>query len=190
MSPASAFAGNQYRIGKMGTSKKYTKSGLWFGLGMMLIGIVTLCAGLFTMTKDAGSAEWPATEGTVIYATVEETTRTYYGGKGRRTTRTVYTPRIEYRYTVDGQTYTNTTIGAETSDIRSGIYAGEYAPGKPITVYYNPENPSDAVLVTGVAGSSLAPGCLGMFFVIGGVALTLQESRKIRRMQKEGEKHV
>ncbi len=160
------------------------KSGLPFATIMLLVAIGMMCWGL-SMIVDAGNnTGWPTTQGVVISASVDKEIRTWTNSSGIRTQRTVYVPRIAYRYTVNGQEYTSTTIGYSTSEVRSGINSGEYAPGKPITVYYNPEDPSDAVLVTGFSGSVFAPCVLGLFFGFFSIVLIVQELRKRRRATK------
>ncbi len=161
-----------------------SKSGLIFAAIMLLVAIGTMCWGL-SMIVDAGNnTGWPTTQGVVISASVDKEIRTRTNSSGIRTQGTVYVPRIAYRYTVNDQEYTSTTIGYSTSEVRYGIDSGEYAPGKPITVYYNPEDPSDAVLVTGFSGSVFVPCVLGLFFGFLSIGLVVQELRKRRRATK------
>ncbi len=161
-------------------SQKY-RSGLPFALALLFLGMATLCWGTSAVLGAAGNTNWPATEGVVLRAEVEETTYTRRDSNGVHTSRTVYTPKIEYGYTVDGQDYTNTAIGSDVSEIRSGIYAGQYAPGNPITVYYNPKDPSKAVLSPGLSWGVFAPCGLGLILSVLGGGLAVQERRRQRR---------
>lgn len=156
-------------------------SGLLFALAGLLLGIGMLCWGTTTIVRATQSESWSSTQGTVLFAEVEKQTRYRRNSKGVRTTRTVYVPRIRYRYTVDGQEYTGSTIGHDTSEVRDAIETGQYVPGAPITVYYNPEDPSEAVLAPGLAGSAFAPCLLGVFFTFVSGGLAIREGWKRRR---------
>lgn len=63
-----------------------------------------------------------------------------------------YYPDITYEYTVDGQTYRNSNFEPGAGRVsKSRSRAEEIAENRPdgetITVYYDPENPSDAYVV-------------------------------------------
>ncbi|MCU0514995.1 MAG: DUF3592 domain-containing protein [Anaerolineae bacterium] len=58
-------------------------------------------------------------------------------------------PAIVYEYAVDGRTYHSTRINAGLT--MGGTFIAQqtldrYPPGSPVTVYYNPANPAEAVL--------------------------------------------
>jgi hypothetical protein len=62
--------------------------------------------------------------------------------------RRIYYPHIVYQYNVMGQTYTGKRIspGPESGSSRARELVAKYPPGAPVTVYYDPQNPSDAAL--------------------------------------------
>jgi hypothetical protein len=62
-----------------------------------------------------------------------------------------YYPVIKYEYTVLGRKYTSDTISIDGPQGASkpeylDPYLRQYPPGQQVTVYYAPEDPSDAVL--------------------------------------------
>jgi hypothetical protein len=66
----------------------------------------------------------------------------------KRSRRRIYYPHIVYQYTVMGQTYTGKRIspGVDSGSSRARELVAKYPPGAPVTVYYDPQNPSDAAL--------------------------------------------
>ena len=91
-----------------------------------------------------------STEGVILSSKV----KTSSDGDG-----STYAPKIKYRYTVAGQEYVGEQydyVGGSSSD---GSYArravSENPPGKAVTVYYNPGNPSEAILHLAAPGGQL-----------------------------------
>lgn len=90
--------------------------------------------------------------------------------------RILYEPYIEYRYTVEGQTYNSTRLGYGSKPIPEGYdgtvksYVAVYPAGKNITAYYNPENPSESVLTNQESSPILLNvfliTLLGFFFLL------------------------
>lgn len=83
-------------------------------------------------------------------------------------------PRIEYRYTYDGESYTSRNIcpGAGSACAPSGPDRGEvedfvdrYPDGEAVTVYVPPSDPEGAYLVEG-GSSMLYLGLLGVGLVV------------------------
>ena len=64
-----------------------------------------------------------------------------------------YSPDVRYRYTVNGKAYNgNKVIAADyssSSASRAGKITRQYKKGSNVNVYYNPENPGEAVLMPG-----------------------------------------
>jgi hypothetical protein len=89
--------------------------------------------------KDA--AEWPVTQGTITTSEVDF-----------RPTRSYDYLDFEYRYVVDGHTFTSTRMspncceGNQLHD--AGSYVRKYPVGGTVDVHYSPADPSNAVLET------------------------------------------
>ena len=88
--------------------------------------------------------------------------------------------RLEYEYTVDGITYSNDRFRFGADRCRTGSAEeaprdnfGRFPPGADITVYYDPADPTESVLVRGAAGLLRARIPWFIDWFIGGVAFWL-----------------
>jgi len=67
-----------------------------------------------------------------------------------------YEPLVKYRYTVDGKTYTSMRyaygMGSSSDTGYARSVVADYPKGKEVTVYYDPDKPSEAVLHLKVHG--------------------------------------
>lgn len=117
------------------------------GLGLFLL--------LFGFAKERqalATQAWTSTQGTVVTSEVRSFTEWKDGVQ-----RTLYTPGIVYRFTVNGREYTSDrySLGAETGWNRSGFAekkVEEYPAGSAVTIYYNPKAPAESVLDRRLSG--------------------------------------
>ncbi|MCA9263447.1 MAG: DUF3592 domain-containing protein [Planctomycetales bacterium] len=86
--------------------------------------------------------------------------------------RSVYAPVVIYKYTVDGQNYTNRRVSIwEKKDFgskRQRDPSGKlkrYPKGMDVTVYYNPANPEEAILEKSLPWTVYA-GIMGSFVLL------------------------
>jgi len=116
------------------------------GLGVIavlgVLGVLLFFGGLDAQRVERRElATFQSTTGTVIATEIQETVQ---GGRK---------PLIEYKYTVDGQSYKYDKIwpGKPSAQIMSPRrvqgFLSSYSEGKDITVYYDPADPSNAFLV-------------------------------------------
>jgi hypothetical protein len=80
-----------------------------------------------------------------------------------------YEPAVEYNYAVGGQTYTSRRIAYGANSFgrdQAQKMIERYPVGSVVTAHYDPANPTEAVLETQAAGSTL-------FLVLGSVFLAL-----------------
>jgi hypothetical protein len=149
--------------------------GLRFGsvsLGLVVAGCICLCGlcvgaiviGDFQDYRD--SATWKKTQGEVLSAQVQESTNTDTDGR----TSTTYRPFITYRYFVGDQEYLGDRLrfgGSIYTSDRSGAEntVRQYTPGTVIDVYYDPDNPEDAVVERDLSSGLVA------FLAVAGVFL-------------------
>jgi len=101
---------------------------------------------IFTAQKDAAAVtKWPTTTGTVLMSTLESR-RTNNG-------RHAQYPVVLYSYQASGRTYQGNRIapGPEVGGTGAPKRLAGYETGSQVTVYYNPNDPSDAVLETTVS---------------------------------------
>ena len=136
------------------------------------IGLIMLVRGLLDFRTTRLSQNWPTIEGQIIQATIEESMESDNDGFTSKR----YTPSVLYTYTLVGQQYTSDkiTFGAKwrypsRNEAESKL---NYQTGERIQVYYNPENPSQAVLEAGAVRGVWGTLLIGIVFsIIGGIVL-------------------
>ena len=106
----------------------------------ILLGII-----LYTRSKVAKASSWPSTMGTVTFSTVERRS----SGDG-----TTNYPVVHYTYQVMGQMLQGSKVmpGPETGGTGAEKVVNRYPAGAQVMVYYDPDNPSDAVLERSMPG--------------------------------------
>ena len=104
---------------------------------------------LFVMNDTYQEAEqanhWPTVMGTILESRVQVRTSSSDTG-------TEFDPIIRYQYRVQRQQYVNNTwqkIGNSPTRHQAQEIVNRYPQGKRTTVYYDPENPQNSVLVPG-----------------------------------------
>lgn len=111
------------------------------GFALMVFGILFEIKSVQFFSKVKDALSWPATEGKVISSIVE----TYRGYE-----KTSYTARVVYGYSVNGTKYSSDNVSFETEEHTDYFYAtqlvSKYPVDKLVTVYYQPDDPSIAVL--------------------------------------------
>ena len=117
----------------------------WIAVGSICFSqfIITaiLLGVIFASRAGAAKAkDWQPVPGTVLMSTLE----------ARRGSRGHYVnyPVVHYQYRVGGTTYQNRKIspGMEWGGSGAGKVVARYPTGSQVTVYYNPENPAEALL--------------------------------------------
>lgn len=92
------------------------------------------------------SSHWSTTQGKILFSGVESQTSMDEDG-----TNTTFLAKVIYRYQVSDRTYENNQI-AFNCDLSTANYsrqadlAAQYPQGSSITVYYDPDDPENAVL--------------------------------------------
>ncbi len=135
-----------------------TDSGLTMQIGSLIcMGIFVLAfiggggymiyRGIQDRKKAKASLSWPSTPGRVIESRVVESSSTDSDGD----TTTTYRPYIKYEYQVVGATFTSDKLSigpaVSTSNYRkSAEKVSRMPPGAAVNVFYNPDDPTDAVL--------------------------------------------
>ena len=152
-----------------------------FKLKMLAFALAVGCPiGLVLIARDTlheiDSNQWPSVEGQVQNVMAMPT-------PAKVNEPIEYFGRALYSYAVDGQNYTSylTDLSSGTkrsSQIEALADVSQYAPGTKIAVFYNPANPVEAVLQTGVPSNHLivliglcigfVGGVIGSFFIVRG----------------------
>ena len=115
---------------------------------------------------DIGTADWTPTDGVVIDSGVDVST----GGKGGNT----YCLWVDYQYTFENTTYNGYVVSYSqdnSCDSWSADADEDYPPGSDVTVFVNPDNPSEAVLENGFSGIDFGVCCVFPFVIIGIIML-------------------
>ncbi|MBZ0279369.1 MAG: DUF3592 domain-containing protein [Anaerolineae bacterium] len=123
----------------------------------IIVALVLAFIGLRQKARVSVAKEWPTTNGTVLFSTVEaRRSRSSSGG-----TSTSYYPNVVYQYQVNGQTFQSNqlsvgmAVGLGSYNMVERRVAENYSPGSVITVYYNPANPQQAVLEHSATGGNI-----------------------------------
>lgn len=140
-------------------------------------GLVTLAVGFVRLAASARTKSWPHVEGTVLSSTVEEKVSqepSEEDGAPARELR-VFTASVKYRYKVGEKQLTGDRLSLdelETSNRNTAVeLAARYPPGASISVFYEPRDPTEAVLQPGVSGGSAIIPLVGVGLVLLGAAL-------------------
>ena len=113
------------------------------GFFFLVLHVIFLGIIFFMRRRMAAVSQWPSTMGTVHASCLERRRSSNNGGS------TNY-PVVQYSYQVGGQAYPGTRLapGPEVGGTGAGKVVARYPAGAQVMVFYNPENPSDAVLET------------------------------------------
>lgn len=109
-------------------------------LVLLILNAIFLGVIFFMRRKMAAVSQWPSTMGTVMMSTIEQRSSSDSG----------YTdyPVVQYSYQVGGQAYQSYKLapGPEVGGTGARKVVARYPAGAQVMVFYNPENPSEAVL--------------------------------------------
>lgn len=130
-----------------------------------IIGLVLIIKSVKDKKKAEASSVWPATQGKVTGSTIEEHT-SYDEDHHQRTT---FRAVIHYTYSVMGTPYESNKIDFGAAAAGSYKSAQEmmarYPVDATVPVYYNPNDPKEAVLIR-EAKSSMVMMILGIVFIV------------------------
>ena len=113
------------------------------GFFFLVLNVIFLAILFFMRRQMAAVSQWPSTMGTVNASYLERRHSSSDSGS------TNY-PVVQYSYQVSGQAYQSTKLapGPEVGGTGAGKVVARYPAGAQVMVFYNPQNPSDAVLET------------------------------------------
>jgi len=142
------------------------------GMGFFALAGVMLLALLRAARRQAAAAsKWPVTTGRIVSSTVEHY-RTRVGGARSGTLTTFYEPVVEYSYRVNGREYHSSQLSfggrVAGSEQLAQAKAAQYPAGTEVSVHYDPDNPTNAVLDLKIA---YATPLLALAVVFFGLAL-------------------
>jgi len=146
----------------------------------VVIGLVAVGIGIWTLVKSIRSEHWPVTDGIIQSAEM----KSHEGSKGGVT----YSADVTYTYQVAGESYTGDKVSigqmSSSSEYARGIL-DRYPVGKKVSVHYPPGDPADAVLETGIHGGTWICLGVGTMFTLFGI-MFLQIQRAAAKAQMPG----
>lgn len=153
--------------------KKSKFSVFWITVGAWMFVGIFLVFGLGDLLDYRESNTWIATQGEILNSTLM-TSRNSDGD-------ITYRPYVQYRYTVgdDFRVHDRLTFGDEFYDENrtdADKVISKYAIGTVIDVYYNPDDPNDAVIERELTGDMMVASgisLLALLIGIGGLAYML-----------------
>jgi hypothetical protein len=113
------------------------------GFVFLILNVIFLGIIFFMRRRMAAVSQWPSTMGAVNASYLERRHSSSESGS------TNY-PVVQYSYQVGEQAYQGMKIapGPEVGGTGAGKVVARYPAGAQVMVFYNPQNPSDAVLET------------------------------------------
>jgi hypothetical protein len=129
-------------------------------------GVFLIYQSIRSRQKAEASQGWPATSGQITDAGVGHHTST--DSDGDRSDH--YTPKVSYTYPVSGQTYEGSKIGFGMQQSfgnpgKAQAALARFPVGAQVPVYYDPNNPAEAVLERKAGGSTVSL-VLGIVFLL------------------------
>ncbi len=138
----------------------------------LIIGILTSFYGVYVIQKSMQSKNWPNTEGIITNSKIEVNERTIHKAKITET-KTYYEPNVTYDYEIEGVSYLSNKIFLGQYSSTSYNYASDiiskYSVGKKVTVYYDPKDPSTAILESGISLRNFIALLTGLAFIVVGI---------------------
>ena len=140
------------------------------------VGVGLLVAGLRDAWRAARTRRWPTASGTVISAEELQHQREMPPEAGGGS-RIHYEARIHYEYQV-GQVHIGSTVvrlGPTETSNEAGVQAtlAKYLPGQKVQVAYNPQDPTESVLETGLRPLDFGRALVGLILLVLAVSLEL-----------------
>ena len=121
---------------------------------LAVVGGVLTLFGWWKRRKLQASMSWPQVMGTIIGGGIEKSRNARDDDGG---TRFSYTPKVQYRFVAEGVTIIGSHIAHVDSSYDSHRTAEAelalYPVDSPVVVYFNPQKPSEAVLVRKAPGA-------------------------------------
>lgn len=137
-----------------------------FCLVVLAIGLVFFIGSWNALKDGLASPGWTQTRGEIVSSRVSE-------NRGSDNRDSTYSADVKYTYRVEGKEYTSYNVQfGNAADSNANITEGivrRFPAGSLVTVYYAPDNPSNAVLIPGLSGGAfIGLGIGGVISLIGG----------------------
>jgi len=151
----------------------------------IVVGVVVLIIGINYAKESLDSLRWSSVGGKVVSSEIAQSV----SGRGEK--RIInYDFKINYIYVVDGQEYSGWRV--KFFNLGTGFKGylknvqNEYCVDQDIKVFYDPQNPKEAVLEPGIQIENAFFFVIGLMFVLGGgaILLLMVKNFKLRKFLK------
>ena len=138
--------------------------------GVALLGCFLAWHGIRLHRLASASASWPAATGTILACRIR---RDYDEDTGKH-----WILLLEYEYLVGGERFTSGRVrfgedNPRMTEMESLRVGDRYPLQSPVTVFYNPANPAQAVLEAGETRNALALAAVGVLMALFGTGYGL-----------------
>lgn len=151
-----------------------------FGVVLVILGLICGAFGIYFLILGSQTLSWPSVTGKLVNVMVKSKIDSDPGSGGAaRQLDTEYYFSLNYRYHVDGSTYSSSFYSFGNGHVASDKYYNtreeaeaqarkEYKGVKELPVYYDPEDPNKAVLKPGWNLGTIAPSLMSLFLLASG----------------------
>jgi len=147
---------------------------LKFGNGLFILGLLLLAFGIYFLILGNQTLRWPSVTGELANVRVVRQLDTEPGASGAaKRLDTKYVLQLDYRYEVEGSTFFSSRVSIGRGSTASREFntreeaeeeaRNTYKGIKELPVYYDPADPSEAVLKPGWNWGTFAPSLMGLF---------------------------
>jgi len=139
-----------------------------------VIGFVVLGIGVYLLSSDSATKNWPTADGVVTSSKLETNTVQTKDIAGHLRYRESRVPKVSYRYTVDGRQLEGSKLHREPrADDQGATVVARYPVGKAVKVHYDPKDPTSSVLEPETSVGGVVMTAIGGFFFLFGVAMSV-----------------
>lgn len=148
----------------------------------VIIGGVVVLIGLNSLVYANQSDTWPFIEGVIVDSEMEYHRSNEGGG--------TYHARVLYDYRVGGELFTGDRVAygdygsSDASHARSIV--NRYPKGQAVYVYYDPSEPKESVLETGVKAQAFFLPVFGLVFLIAGLFMVVYLPKSLPSSSEKG----
>jgi hypothetical protein len=137
-----------------------------FWIVCLLAGGIGVLVGASLVITGIKSARWPKTRGCIISSEVIDCYSNNHS-------RTIYTPRVTYTYSVNGREYRSHQVSAgdvgSSDKTQAEAVVRKYVPNMEVEVFYDPHGPDRAMLEPGFRIASLLILVVGGTFAVASI---------------------
>ena len=120
-----------------------------FYLFLLVLSLIGSFGRVVELIKAIYSNAWPSTDGKVVSSEVKRV----------KLRSPMYRPKVEYEYSIKGKTYSAERLSFSEFNLfydAAQRIVAQYPLGESVTVFYNPRNPNDSVLIKGRIGRAFS----------------------------------